>query len=410
MTGSWALRRRCVAPACTVLLVVGTVALYRQQNWVVQKNEQLAVALAATTNSGGVVTKRPLWNATHFNEQSKKVQLAPTASKSGEDGLHTADYAAWCILHENNTGKYFQHFPHTMQSISPCWSYFCRVRERYPHAQCGLHVTGTLDWHLVDLWARVLVEYTGCQVVHQNSKERLPIFGPHAEYPELDSSFRPWFERPIDAWLLKQHVLKHATNDMVRRPGTLGPIASGNVKIGIVIRPWRDRPPNRTFLNLDEIRSALQTALPLALISVVDMGNLTMLEQAVYFSQQDIVIAAHGAALTNAMFLRVTNDTSPWYNDDSNSSTMTAVGATTLTAAAVVEVFPDDWEKRMFQQLMRSCGNDQHYSIFRNTSVHRSASKSSVRVPDMPRNVDLLPNVTLLVELVQTALRKKQLR
>jgi Glycosyltransferase 61 len=394
--------RRCFAPACIVLLVAGTVVLYRQQKWVMQKNEQLT---ASTTNVGGV-TKRPLWKAPRFKTPRSKdvAELAPNMSKSREDGPDAVDYSAWCILHENNTNKYFPHFPHTMQSISQCWSYFCRVRERHAHARCGLHVTGTLDWNLVDLWARTLVEYAGCQVVHQNSTERLPNFGPRAEYRELDPSFRPWFEHPNDALILKQRVFNHAASSMELGRGTLGPpMASGLVKIGIVIRPWRDRPPNRTFLNLDEIRRALQDAFPLALISVVDMDNLTMLEQAVYFRQQDVVIAAHGAAMTNAMFLRVANGTSSWYN---SNSTVTAVGATNLAAAAaVVEVFPDDWEKRMFQQLMRSCGNDQHYSISRNTSVHRS-----VRVPAMPRNVDLHPNVTLLVELIQTALRAQQMR
>jgi Glycosyltransferase 61 len=380
---------------------MGTMVLYVQQQWLVQKDAQLTSA----TNSGGV-TEQPIWSAADLDEPSKKGQLAPTTvSNSRENGPDAADYATWCILHENNTNKYFTHFPHAMQSISQCWSYFCRVRERYPRAKCGLHVTGTLDWRLVDPWARMLVNYTGCQVVHRSSASSSPpAFGPRSEFRAFGPSFRPWFEHPNDAWLLKQHVLKHSAKHIELGQGHLGPSAPGNVKIGIVTRPWRNHPPNRAFLNLDEIRTALQDAFPQALLSVADMGRLTMLEQAVYFSQQDVVIAAHGAALTNVMFLRVANDTSPWYGN----TKVTAVGATIL-AAAVVEVFPDDWEKRMFQKLMQSCGNDQHYSIYRNTSVHR-AGNSSVRIPVMPRNVDLLPNVTLLVELAQTALRKQQIR
>jgi capsular polysaccharide biosynthesis protein len=96
------------------------------------------------------------------------------------------------------------------------------------------------------------------------------------------------------------------------------------------------------------------------------------------FASHDVVIAAHGAGLTNAMFLR------------SDSTTPS-------NAATLIEVFPDEFESPMFRWLVAASGNAHHIGMARNNSAAPPSGN------DDARHVDLRPNVLELVALVQDA-------
>jgi capsular polysaccharide biosynthesis protein len=77
-----------------------------------------------------------------------------------------------------------------------------------------------------------------------------------------------------------------------------------------------NRKVRRRIVNSDNITTALTAAFPSAQIQTVHMEDMLPLEQFVFWSQQRIVIAPHGAGLTNAIFLPPGN------------------------ASAVIEIFP----------------------------------------------------------------------
>jgi hypothetical protein len=266
---------------------------------------------------------------------------------------------AWCVLHGNNTSPYFKHFPHTMESLSKCWSYFCTIRDVRPDAECGLYVQAPLNWLTVSPWARELVQHMGCHVVTETPFDL-------SERLELHSRIPSWFARPSDAQLLTETVLQRSSNRRER------PREEAN--IGIVQRKRKQQRPNRSFLNVKEIQAALHQAFPFATISIEDMDGWSMTRQARYWNDQDIIVTAHGAAMTNAIFMHNTSN------------------------SAVIEVYPDDYTPFMFQLMLQRCGGGvQHFTIQNDTSA-------TPRYRNHPRNVDLAPNVTLIVDLVRTAL------
>jgi Glycosyltransferase 61 len=284
---------------------------------------------------------------------------------------------AWCILDRNNTNPHFRHFPHALQSLAPCWSFFCRVRkERGTEVPCGIyiHYPPRVPWKDMSSWTRQLVEYMGCQVVVQGSQENTPI---GSVIVEGDVQYRVpnqhvpncrLFEKTEHVHQLQARVLG---NEVVTNPE----MKQGGIRIGLLQR-IRDNPkrPSRIFLNLDTIRSRLQAAFPDATLVETDMRQFSLREQALWWHQNDVVLAAHGAAIANCIFLRSHN------------------GST----ATVIEVFPDGFHPTMFGALMRSVG-------VRRLTIDHNASIS------VGKNADLQPNPTLVVQLVRQALRVNNL-
>jgi Glycosyltransferase 61 len=334
---------------------------------------------------------------------------------------------AWCILHPNNTNPYFSHFPHAVESLSRCWSFAVRMRERHDSnsIRCGLYLHADIHWDWVGLWGHDLMKYAGCRV-HVTTNVVAPYDNViHAQrdfmyepYLNMSDSFNtPWFDTPHDAQLLKQTVLRHykpSSKFSQQRPllqRLRQGLASQPIQnIGLVVRPAKPDRPDRVLLNQDEIIAAL-SALNHVQVNVADMNNLSMLEQAVYFSEQDVVVSVHGAALSNVLFLQTTIDssasTSSTASHASAAMSTTKAGAlasssstTTSAAAALVEIFPTDWEFAMFHDLMQSCGNARHYRMV----VPNDTYSTTPRYDNDARKVDLRPNISQLVQLVQAAL------
>jgi len=64
--------------------------------------------------------------------------------------------------------------------------------------------------------------------------------------------------------------------------------------------------------------------------------------------------------------------------------------------SAAIEIFPQEYHTYIFRNLMESCGVTPYELI-------SDARRIPTRRPEHPRNVDLKPNVTVLVELVHQA-------
>jgi len=177
-------------------------------------------------------------------------------------------------------------------------------------------------------------------------------------------------------------------------------------RIGVVQRQHkRANFPNRVFVNVEEIEAALVREFSsIAQVGVTTLAGMSLREQARYFYDQDVVVMAHGAAVTNAIFC------------DAGKR------------ASIVEIYPDGYAPYMFQAMIQSCRLEdrvratadvvsnssnktsatttgllpaivQHYRMTTNTSVPRPNVKRY-----NPRDVDLNPKVEAVVDLVRRAL------
>jgi len=290
---------------------------------------------------------------------------------------------AWCVLDNKNLGRLYAHFPHTLQIMSRCWSFFMMERRKYDVKSCGLYfnVIEKKDFYYrkISPWAKDLISAMNCTTIVRNSHEV-------AKPPEPDDYFHMepttrWFEEVEDVAPLQEAVLQKREGGYTRLDQFT---ADRTLSIGLIQRfparkeCERKRLPHgcghyREFINLEKIQAALAENFPSAKIRNTKLKKMNLVEQASWWWNSDVVIAAHGATLSNVMFMR--------------------------PGTAVIEVFPTDYERMMFQLLMNDVGV-YGYPILNATPKDVKGYKN--------RDVPLAPNVDEIIRLVQEALQRRQ--
>ena len=312
--------------------------------------------------------------------------LSSSTAKANLSGGYTARYQhtglaapgptprdgeMWCVLDENNT-VLFKHFPHASQALLPCWSWFQRIRESGgTNMSCGFYVKPDLK---VSRWPAELIKLMGCSVTF----EQPPVTSSQAKnktiilhYDEVTGRGLNWFEKPEDAVALRSLLLDQQVNLTWNRN-----LSTKEQQQTITIV---NRKGTRRLVNVENISTALREAYPSALIQTFYMEDMTPMEQFVLWSQQSIVIAPHGAGLTNSMFLPPGN------------------------ASAVIEIFPRHYYgQRMFGTLLRSCGIRRYgyynneldpvadWKVYGSTKEQRSYYRSVVLEPPVDDILDLV--------------------
>lgn len=247
--------------------------------------------------------------------------------------------------------------------------------ERGVDVPCGIYIKypPRIPWNSMSSWTRQLVDHMGCKVVVQSqgktSVGKVILDGDVQYRPPREGVMRyMFFEKKEHVQLLQARVLG---DSVVTNPEK----KKGGIQIGllqrILVNPNR---PSRIFLNLQTIRSQLQMAFPNVTLVETDMRNFSLQEQASWWHQNDVVVAAHGAAITNCIFL-----------NNHNEST-----------ATVIEVYPDGFHPYIFGALMKSVG------------VHRLTIVQNASI-SVGKNADLRPDPKLVVELVRQALQDSDL-
>lgn len=213
----------------------------------------------------------------------------------------------WCVISANSSSGtaalYSAHFPHAAENILPCWSWFMRqnatdrcgfvfigpkMRVRLPHP-------GTL----APKWQEQLVNAMGCQVKELdnapdmekplgNDKDVLvqhtvPLQVKLPRYQRI-----MYMERIEDATALRRLFVPDEWIDRQKR---------GRLQVGLI-----QRTKSRAITNLNDIVSGLEKALPDADFNVTILNTPWLQEQAEWFATKDVIVASHGAALTNAAF------------------------------------------------------------------------------------------------------------
>jgi hypothetical protein len=308
---------------------------------------------------------------------TEQAAAATTESSLSAPSSRPPPYA-WCVINDGSASPNFEHFPHTMENLGPCWSYFTSVREAFSKQQqqqgsdvkCGIFLNSTRH-HMskVSPWSKQMLQAMNCTVVH-DPPSRL-LFKEHW-HTTIASNSSIWFSKPSDADRLRDQVLGpwRRRRALDHRAIELRP------RIGVIQRlPSKKRPDhNRIFLNIDEMVRAVRLEFSSATVELSNMSGYSMLEQARFWNDKDVMILAHGAAMTNVVFMEATS--------------------------AVVEIFPDAYNPyEFFLGLMNSC-RVRSYAIFENTTVRPRLTKG-------PRQADLHPNITDVVSLVRDALERK---
>jgi hypothetical protein len=216
----------------------------------------------------------------------------------------------WCVLSKKttwrSTHKYFNHFPHASEGILPCWSWF-RQENATDHCGFVLHDGLTLDSTdgRKNSWQQQLVKAMGCRVEYL--EEPLPENGvsPLSDLTEVQHIPNMYLQRPRygqmiyldhpeDAHALRRRVIPDSSVIDKKHKGN-----GKRLHIGII-----QRTRSRIITNLDEIVTALQDKLENCEITISELNNAPLLRhQAEWFASKDVIIAVHGAALANAIFV-----------------------------------------------------------------------------------------------------------
>ncbi|CAB9523300.1 expressed unknown protein [Seminavis robusta] len=210
-----------------------------------------------------------------------------------------ANTTHWCIISPSKMpvlAKYFWHFPHCMEMTLPCWSWF---RSQHATNDCGFVLVGGLKFDLLgnNTWQNQLVtKHMGCKVRHVPNEQSISrnegvFHSPNMKFLRPKFGHRGYLQNPDDAQALRR-VVGVADAWVESQKGGGKPL-----QIGVI-----QRTDKRVVTNVNAVVEGLQQALPEANITISTFSYPTVLEQAKWFASKHVIVAAHGAALTNSVF------------------------------------------------------------------------------------------------------------
>lgn len=359
--------------------------------------------------------------------------LAHNGSKDGDEQESattsiTTTTTAWCVLHPQNTQgpRYFFHFPHFLQSMALCWSWYATFPAD-ANTQRGVltrELPGFGSPHKD--WRTQLLHVMNCkfqygtpedlvQVLEENTDGHAAQNHIFFEPPLQDVENDRYFWNPDDAANLRTSFLNLVAQHDVTVPRgqvyvppeledtkststttnttqrKLSSTSDNNdaivwaterpprVQIGLI-----DRKKTRRFLTANKIAQTLAKRYAnMADVQLVYMEDMTPLEQMLWWSRMDVVVMAHGAAAANMICMR--------------------------RNAAVVEVFPLHYYRPMYELLGASMGV-RTYGYY--NGVADPAADCEEYAPTFAqrsayRKVDIEPEVKDIVELVDQAIREE---
>jgi hypothetical protein len=327
------------------------------------RRRNLVVALALTLSAASIVSTT-IFLPGMVHGHTAAVAWSHTPAVEEEEKIPTA----WCILDDvNSNPNKFRHFPHASQVLLPCWSYFCRVRarEKNSNLHCGFWLNSS-KLQMSQGWVEGLVKAMNCSVLNRTASQPDLTFH-HRLKPMAEQ--KQWFQHKEDAAALCSLTVGSLTLDA--RP-----------RIGLVQRASRKQRGNRRILNLDTIQESIKEAFPHASVETALMDGMSFSEQAAWWSSRDVVVAAHGASMSNVIFMR--------------------------DNASVVEIYPEHYYPiTFFRSLSRSAGVS-HYGYYNgvaNPYADYRQHRKTVADRKRYRNVDWEPPPQDVLRLVQLALQ-----
>ena len=242
--------------------------------------------------------------------------------------------ALHCLLDSRNTFCYV-HFPHTLQALSQCWSYFQsqtqEILEQHSKDAAILpRITTTIHSHGIrgrfqspqSDWRAAFVQFLLRNVTTRHHARRSTLPHPNNDDDNRTHSTRIFRPTPDDSGLdgLRffwnySHVQALHDNlyqtELYRRhhQTTLGETVGRSDKQSVSQPPRLriaviNRKTARRIVDINQLERAIRQEYPQALVQVVTMEGMTPLQQYIWWNQQSIVVTPHGAATTNLIFMK----------------------------------------------------------------------------------------------------------
>jgi len=238
-----------------------------------------------------------------FSWNSTDDDVADDGSPSTTNASHhhycviTKD-AMWPGVCSSSTYGWRRSVAHSAEALFGCWSWFQAVGATN-ETRALLIADGLMpDVHT---WTRQLMDAMNCQVYMYNALGDLEPFSHDRSFLlGVNRSYQPYFVENhwLDSRADAQNLRKLILPDLFPS-GEDTAAAASPVRVGIL-----ERDNNRHLSNLTELEAALQ-AIPNVQTTVIRFtAGVPMKDQARWFATQDIIVAAHGAGLTNAVVLR----------------------------------------------------------------------------------------------------------
>ena len=192
----------------------------------------------------------------------------------------------WCMLRTNSTiaRLFSKQMSHAAQSLIPCLSWF-----EQENGRCGIVLEDGLT--LPSGWPSELVSSMGCAVRTSAPPADARAFAPPRPASGVHGARVHWLSSPEHAVAVAKRVVDVAVEC---------PPHGRSPRIAFV-----QRESNRRILNWAALERELHRVFPAAHIDRARFGSQTPLhDQAKFFACHEIIIGAHGTAMTNALFIR----------------------------------------------------------------------------------------------------------
>mmetsp|Transcript_24415 Transcript_24415/g.36225 ORF Transcript_24415/g.36225 Transcript_24415/m.36225 type:complete len:638 (-) Transcript_24415:254-2167(-) len=198
----------------------------------------------------------------------------------------------WCVISNNSmwpkvdSWGWESSIAHSSEALLPCLELFL-TRNRTLYPLCGYWLLDDLKESSAILWAKELMSLTDCLHFESQSVSHNNSSYPRHYYEHLFEE-EYWFEGR-GANLFRPLVLPESSS-----------LDQTHLQIGIIRRGH-----NRKMSQVEHLESSLKN-LSLGVPSIVSLRSfdgLTLRQQAEWFNSQHIIIAVHGAALSNGIFI-----------------------------------------------------------------------------------------------------------
>ena len=343
------------------------------------------------------------------NTELQVPQHHPVSSQQAPENHlpSTKTIALWCFLDDKST-YIFPHFPHALQALSQCWSFFQSQQAQLQATassqllsnddtfQCHINLNrvGRLGQVKRDWRAALIVKLMKCTYdykefnlsqlpqnstvislikrpadqpqdqkqqpkgkKHTKPKPELPrnnathtyyLFRPHRN----DAAYYRFFWDPQHGQVLRNRLFETKSYRNHNNISKTTNSSSNSVvlmdetvlRIGLV-----NRLGNRKVGNMDQLQKAIQRMYPDCIVERANMEGMTPLQQFTWWSRQSIVILPHGAGSTNLVFLKA--------------------------GSAIIEIFPPHYYWRGFWALSKTL-NGHYYGYFPLMATTGNTSRS----------------------------------
>lgn len=240
-----------------------------QPSWQVVNSTLAALAPAAAA----LAANTPVQNLKFMREQQLPCDEAPTPQ------VHVS------VLNANTTER-FQHFAHAAMTLLPCWQWFLSS----PATSCAFLLEQGLP---ENVWAESLVQEMGCSIIVEAPKQ-CAVLGRWKIKRGLALRY-DWVVRPGAASVLRESMARRHVFDTAGSGQSIGLLQRNRTRQLLV----QSRGNSSAHTPLQGV---LSTLAPQA--TVTSFEGLTFLEQAAWMYKHDIILMAHGAAVTNTIFMR----------------------------------------------------------------------------------------------------------